>query len=445
VIGLEHEPQQGETAILERVSRRILWFLLVCFMINFVDRTNIGFAALTMNRDLRLSSTTFGIASGALSVAYAICEIPSNLMLERVGARRWLARIMVTWGLASAATAFAVGPRSLIAFRMLIGAAEAGFLPGILLYMTYWYPQFHRARAQSVFMIGQPIAMMCSALLSGFLLGLNGLLGLAGWQWLFVIEGTPAVLFGVVLYVWLPDRPEHAAFLSPAEKTILRQRLEQDEKDRERLQIGVGAPDDSVVRRLLSRQVILVSFAYACLVATLGTLALWTPQIVRNLASRSPLWVIGGLVAIPPGCSILSMMYWTRRSDEREERFWHCVSPMLGAIPGWLLAAYGDGLAVRLLGLTIASMVASAAWPVLFTLPSLILPPRARAAGIAFFSSIGMTSVALTAVVVGSVRDRTGGFTVPMWLMVGCLATGACTLRLVKGSLQRTNVTHRQS
>ena len=229
-----------EQAVLKRVSNRYLWFLMICLMINFVDRTNIGFAALTMNKDLGLTATTFGLAGTALSVAYLLFEIPSNLILERVGARKWLARIMITWGIASAATMFATGPWSLAGLRALVGIAEAGFAPGLVLYMTYWYPQYRRASAQTMFMLGQPLAGMLSATVGGFILGLNGAWGLHGWQWLFLIEGLPAIGFGIWMYFHLADKPKDAKFLSADEKSTLINLLERDEEARRRAQPITG-------------------------------------------------------------------------------------------------------------------------------------------------------------------------------------------------------------
>ena len=337
-----------EQAVLKRVSRRYLWFLMLCLMINFVDRTNIGFAALTMNKALGLTATTFGLAGTALSVAYLLCEIPSNLILERVGARKWLARIMITWGIASAATMFATGPWSLAGLRALVGIAEAGFAPGLVLYMTYWYPQYRRAGAQTMFMLGQPLAGMLSATVGGFILGLNGAWGLAGWQWLFLLEGLPAIVFGIWMYFHLADKPKDAKFLSEDEKSTLINLLERDEEARRRSQ--PAGPKRSITRMILSRNMLLLSFAYACLIATVSAQGLWLPQIVRGFAGAGmPTWQIGLIVAIPPACSIAWMVYWTRRSDRQSERFWHCVIPMLVAAAGWATSGLASSPVVQLM------------------------------------------------------------------------------------------------
>lgn len=431
--------EQKEAAVMKRVSNRFLWFLMLCFMINFIDRTNIGFAALTMNKELGLTATTFGLAGSALSFAYLLCEIPSNLILERVGARKWLARIMVTWGLASAGCMFVTGPWSLILMRMLVGIAEAGFAPGLVLFITYWYPQYRRAGVQTIPMIGQPIAGMIGALLGGFILqNLGGVWGIAGWRWLFLVEGLPSILLGIMMYFYIADRPKDAKFLSADEKATLIAALERDEEERRRSQ--PTGPKRSVTRQILSRNMLLLSFAYATLIATFSALTLWMPQIVRGFSAQgAPFWLIGVLVAIPPSCSILWMLYWTRRSDRRKERFWHCVAPMLIGAAGWTTAASFASPPVQLFGLTVASVFCLSAWPVFFTTPSILLARESRAAGLAFLNTVGIGGSTLSPLLVGYLRDTTGGFTVPMLAIAGLLVIGVCLMMLVpRGLLDQT-------
>ena len=433
------EREQDEAAVLRRVSNRFLWFLMLCYMINFVDRTNIGFAALTMNKDLGLTATTFGLAGSALSLAYLLCEIPSNLILERVGARKWLARIMITWGLAAAGCMFVTGAWSLIVMRMLVGIAEAGFSPGLVLFLTYWYPQYRRASAQTIPMIGQPIAGMFGALVGGLILGMNGVWGLAGWRWLFLLEGLPSILLGIMMYFYIADRPKDAKFLSAQEKATLTALLERDEEQRRRSQ--PVAAKRGITRQILSRNMLLISFAYACLIATFSALTLWTPQIIRGMSSAAmPFWFIGVLVAIPPSCSILWMLYWTRRSDKRKERFWHCVAPMLVAAAGWITAASVSFPPAQLFGLVLASAFSLSAWPVFYTTPSILLPREARAAGLAFLNTIGIIGSTVSPLIVGPLRDVTGGFTVPMLAIAGLLILGVILMMLVpKGLLERSS------
>jgi ACS family 4-hydroxyphenylacetate permease-like MFS transporter len=407
---------------------------MICLMINFVDRTNIGFAALTMNKDLGLTATTFGLAGTALSVAYLLFEIPSNLILERVGARKWLARIMITWGIASAATMFATGPWSLAGLRALVGIAEAGFAPGLVLYMTYWYPQYRRASAQTMFMLGQPLAGMLSATVGGFILGLNGNWGLAGWQWLFLLEGAPALVFGFWMYFHLADKPKDAKFLSDDEKSTLINLLERDEEARRRAQ--PAGPKRSITRMVLGRNMLLLSFAYACLICTVSAQGLWLPQIVRGFSSVGmPTWQIGLIVAIPPACSILWMIYWTRHSDRQSERFWHCVIPMLIAAAGWATSGLSSSPVVELCGLIVASAFSLSAWPVFFTTPSIILPREAHAPGLAFLNTVAIAGSSLSPIIVGRLRDITGGFSIPLLAVSGILILGVITMLFVPRDL----------
>jgi MFS transporter, ACS family, 4-hydroxyphenylacetate permease len=424
----------AEDAVLRRVSHRFLWFLLLCYMINFVDRSNIGFAALTMNKDLGLSATAFGLAGSALSFAYLLFEIPSNLILERVGARKWLARIMVTWGLAAAGCMFVTGPWSLVIMRMLVGIAEAGFAPGLVLFITYWYPQYRRASVQTIPMIGQPLAGMISAMVGGFILGLGGVWGLAGWRWLFLLEGLPAVFLGVMMYFYIADRPKDAKFLSEEEKATLIGFLERDEAERRR-RLPQG-PKPSVFWLVLSRNMLLLSFSYATLIATYSALGLWTPQIVRGFsAAGTPFWQIGIISSIPPLCSIAWMLFWTNRSDKRRERFWHCVLPMLVAAAGWATAALVSAPALQLTGLVFASAFGLSAWPVFFTTPSIILPREAHAAGLAFLNTIGIGGSTLSPILIGYLRDATGSFAVPQLAIAGMLCVGVFLMLLVPRGL----------
>lgn len=419
-----------ESRVLSRVSWRLLWLLLLLFMINFVDRTNIGFAALTMNRDLHISASTFGLSVTAFAVVYLLFEIPSNLVLARVGARKWLARIAVTWGIASVCCMFVVGGKSLIGMRMLLGVAEAGFAPGSVLYLTYWFPQYHRARAHMKYMIAQPIAGALGATISGLILGMNGLFGIAGWRWLFLIEGVPSIILGVIAYFYLTDRPKDAKWLSEREKATLVACLERDAAQRDARAPTRGGL--SVTREILSRNFLLVCLGYGCLIGNAGALGTWMPQIVRAMhAPGMPYWAIGLLTAIPPVCTVITMPLWTRHADRTKERFWHCVLPMFVGAIGWLMAAGIASPSVRLAGLVVANVCVVAAWPVYFTLPSLMLKRESHPAGIAFLNVIGILGTAITPIIMGVAKDWTGVFTAGMVAMAAILAIGGAAMFLV--------------
>src|ERR1700733_5657759 len=245
-------------AVIRKVWRRLIPFLFVLYIFNYLDRINIGFAALSMNRDLVLTATTFGLANSIFYIGYVACEIPSNLLMVRYGARIWIARILISWGLASAATMLVVGPNSLYLVRFLVGVLEAGFVPGVLLYLTYWIPNSHRARANGYLMMAQPVAM--GAGVSGLILdNLNGALGLQGWRWLFLLEGLPAVILGVIAYVYLTDKPKDAAWLDELEKNTLTSLLADD-------QPASGRQSKiSVWRQVTDPRILLLALAYFCL------------------------------------------------------------------------------------------------------------------------------------------------------------------------------------
>jgi ACS family 4-hydroxyphenylacetate permease-like MFS transporter len=416
----------ANAAVFRKVSRRLNWFLFLLLAVNFLDRTNIGFAALTMNKDLALNATTFGVAITAFSVAYVLCEIPSNLALERFGARVWITRIMVTWGLAAAACAFATGAAGLIGLRALVGLAEAGFVPGIVLYLTYWYPQFLRARAQANFMIAQPIAVAGGSIISGLILGLDGALGLAGWRWLFLLEGVPAVILGVVVYFYLTDRPVTSKWLTPQERDIVVAAVRRDAEKRESI-AGLQGP---VWRMCLSRNMLLISFAYMTLLANYSAAAYWLPQIVRGMTGPgTPYWMTGLISAIPPLATAFALPFWSARSDKARERYWHSIVPIVIGAGGWIASGMVASAPLQLLGLTIGGVFSTSVWSLFFAMPSAVLPRQAHAVGIAFMNTIGMCGTALSPLIIGILRDRTGGFAAPM-IFVGCLLICGAVLML---------------
>ncbi|MGH9388243.1 MAG: MFS transporter, partial [Vicinamibacteria bacterium] len=343
-------------SVVRKVSRRLIPFLFLLYVFSYLDRINIAFAALSMNRDLGLTATMFGIANTIFYVGYFLFEIPSNLMLARFGARVWIPRIMITWGIASTATMFAVTPAGLYLIRFLVGVAEAGFVPGILLYLTYWFPQSHRARANADFMLAMPVTIAFGASISGLILQWgDGFLGLAGWRWLFLIEGLPSVLLGVVAAFYLTSRPADAKWLTEEEKAALVRSLASGE---------AGHSKKSPWKELLGRNVILLSVAYFGLTMTLNTNATWTPTIAREALEGSSLSFVGIVVAIPALVTALVMPLWSARSDRRQERTLHIVLPMGLAALGWLLVATAPEPWARFVGLVWVSIGAFAAMAV---------------------------------------------------------------------------------
>ena len=426
--------REREQHVLRRIARRFLWFLFILLVINFLDRTNIGFAALTMNRDLGLSASVFGIAVSVFSVGYMLFEIPSNLILARVGARTWLSRIVVTWGLLACACALAAGATSLITLRTLLGIAEAGFLPGLLLYMTYWFPQYYRARAQVAFLIAQPVANIIGPLSSGAIMGLDGALGIAGWRWLFLLQGLPAVIFGIYAFFYLTDRPKDAKWLSAEEKSTLAAFLERDTVARDRARRAHSTR--SITRQILNRDVLLLAVTFSTMVSNYSALAIWLPQIVRGmLGPGAAYWQVGLIAAIPPFCTLCALPFWSWRSDRRKERYWHCVLPLMVAVAGWGLAASTDVPVLQILGLTIASVASISAWPVFLTIPSLVLAREAHPVGIAFVTTIGLAGAIYSPLIVGAIKDLTGSFAGSLVAVGSLLAIGVGLMLLVPRSL----------
>lgn len=416
-----------EERAIQRALRRLVPFLFVLFVASYVDRINISFAALSMNRDLKLTATMFGLASTWFYVGYALCEIPSNVMLARYGARKWMARILITWGLASAANMFAVGPHSLYILRLLVGIGEAGFLPGLFLYLTYWFPPAYRARATSLVLIAQPVTIAMASPLSGLILDhLNGAFGLAGWRWLFLLEGFPAVLLGIVTLFYLTDNPPKANWLTSAEKTALQDRLQ-----RERISSGADSAGRKTWREAFSRSVFLLALAYFSLVVGLNTMATWTPLIIRDIVKAHSFSYIGVLTAIPAACALVSLVLWSARSDRRMERTWHFVTPMALAAVGWALVGCAIMPEMRMLGLVFGTTGVLTAQAIFWTVPPRVLSTASRPVGIAFISSCGMVAAGSSPLMIGFFRDLTHSWAASLLLVAVMMLISAALVLLV--------------
>ena len=419
----------GDDRIFRKVFRQIIWFLFILLVVSFMDRVNIAFAALTMNKDLGLSAAAYGMSLTVFYIAYTLFEIPSNLILAKVGARLWIARIMITWGLASAATMFAVGMWSLYGIRALVGIAEAGFLPGILLYLTYWFPRTCRARANALFIMGIPATIAIASTVSGFILQMHGILGVAGWRWLFLLEGLPAVVLGVICLFYLDDGPTHANWLSDEEKREIASRLERD-----RALEQTAATQRGVLSQLGSRNVLLLSAAYFGLVTSLNANSTWVPQIVHGFAHGASYAVIGLLTALPAVLTVAVMPLWGASSDRRNERDWHLRIAMLAAAIGWLLVIMFNVPEVRYLGLIIVSVGSFCALLTFWTFPAsaAILSPEARPAGIALINCVGIGGgSAIGPLVIGYLKDLTGSFTAGLVYVVAMLIMAVICIAIV--------------
>lgn len=398
-------PVDPYQSVARKVTRRLIPFLFLCFVLSFLDRINIGFAGLTLMADLHLSSTQFGLATTLFYVAYIACGIPSNLALARIGARRWIGCLMIAWGLASTATLFASGPTSLYLLRMLVGITEAGFLPGVLLYLTLWFPAAYRARANALFMIAMPVTAGFSSALSGLILGLDGVWGLKGWQWLFLLEGLPSVLVGLVVFGYLDDSPRKAKWLDAREKDRLLNALAAEQEEGEKR----TPASRGVLAELLNPRILLFCVVYFCLVNTLAMIAVWTPLIVKSFNDVSN-QAVGLLAAIPQVVTVVLMITWGLHSDRTAERRWHLVLPMLLAALGWMLALPGGGAALQLTGVCLAAAGSYTAMSIFWTTPDQCLSLPARALGIALINAMGNLGSALNPLLVGWLKDLTQGF-----------------------------------
>jgi ACS family 4-hydroxyphenylacetate permease-like MFS transporter len=422
--------------VFRKVFRRLIWFLFVLLVVSFMDRINVAFAALTMNKELGLSAAAYGLSFSVFYAAYTLFEVPSNLILAKVGARLWIARIMITWGLASAATMFAVDAWSLYGIRALVGAAEAGFLPGILLYLTFWFPRSCRARANALFIMGIPATIAIASTISGVVLQMDGFLGLAGWRWLFLLEGLPAVILGIACLFYLDDAPARANWLSDDEKREIAARLERD-----RVQEETDGTKRGVLSQLGSRNVVLLSAAYFGLVTSLNANSTWVPQIVHGLANGASYAVIGLLTALPAILTVGVMPSWGASSDRTNERAWHVRIGLLLAAAGWVLVISLDLPMLRYLGLIFTSMGSFCALLVFWTIPASasILSPAARPAGIALINCIGIGGgSAIGPVVVGYLKDLTGSFTSGLLYVVAMLIMSVICITIVAAQTRVT-------
>jgi MFS transporter, ACS family, tartrate transporter len=395
--------------VVKKAARRLIPLMGILYLVSFLDRVNVSYAALTMNADIGLSASAFGLGAGVFFIGYFLFEVPSNLILHRVGARVWIARILVTWGIVSMAMAFVQGPMSFFVLRFLLGVAEAGFFPGMILYLTYWFPAAERGRITGAFMLAVPIASAIGGPISTLLLS-TSIFGLTGWQTMFLVEGLPAILLGFVVMKSLPDRPATAPWLDESERTCLEALVTKDEAAPARLRDG-----------LLSVRVWLFAAVYFGLVLGLYGFGFWAPQIIKSLGDLTNAQV--GLVsAIPYALAAVAMVLWGRHSDATGERVGHvCVSALIGAA-GFHTAAITTDPYVGLLALCFGAIGIYAALPVFWTLPTVALSGTAAAGGIALINSIGNLGGYLGPFVMGLLRDGTGGYAAGMKMLAWALA-----------------------
>jgi ACS family tartrate transporter-like MFS transporter len=389
---------------MKKIRRRLLPFLALCLIANYLDRVNIGFAALSMNKDLNLSPLTFGLGSGVFFLTYALFEVPSNFILERVGARLWIARILLSWGLVSALMAFAWNDTSFLVLRLLLGLAEAGFVPGVVLYLTYWMPYSYRAVAISGFMLAIPVSSIIGAPISGLILSTtDGVYGLKSWQWMFLLEATPSLILGALAFLYLTDKPQNASWLLDEEKLWLKAKLESENtasKDQE--------SKISFWRQILNRHVALLSMIYFGVVLTLYGLVFWLPQIVHDFGYGT--LGVSLLTALPYTIGAIAMISWSRYVDHHEGHIRHAIYAALLSSLGLGACTFLSAPLPTIFALCLSAAGTFGMFPIFWTLATSQLAPRQAAGAIALINSFAALAGFLGPYLVGWIKDTTGAF-----------------------------------
>jgi MFS transporter, ACS family, tartrate transporter len=401
---------------MRKVSVRLIPFLFVLYIVSYLDRTNVGLAALQMNRDLGFSAAVYGFGAGIFFIGYAAFEVPSNLILARVGARRWIARIAVTWGALACAMLLVRGPRSFYGIRLLLGIAEAGYFPGIIYYLCQWFPERERGRAIARFMIAIPLSIVVGGPVGGMLLTLEGHLGLAGWQWLFLLEGVPAVILGIAALLFLTDRPADATWLSSAEREWLRSELAREQRD------AAAQREPTIRKGLTNGPIWWLSLPYV--IALLGwyALTLWGPLLLKDLLQVSDQRV-GLTTGLIGAAGVIGMLLNGSHSDRTDERVMHSAIPLLVMAIGLALGAVLDLPAVAVTGFAVAAFGYNAFLPAFWCLPSAFVRGSAAAAAIALINSVGSLGGFIGPYALGAAKTATGSFS-------GGLVTLACLTAL---------------
>jgi ACS family tartrate transporter-like MFS transporter len=417
-------------AALSKVRRRLLPFLFTLYIVAYLDRINVGFAALQMNREIGLSQAAFGFGAGIFFLGYFIFEIPSNLLLRRVGARRWIARIMVSWGVTASAMMFVRGAASFYVLRFMLGLAEAGFFPGIIYYLTFWFPHRERARAIAWFMTATSVAGVIAGPLSGALLTLHGIGGLSGWQWMFLLEGVPAVVMGIAVWRGLPDRPAEAMWLTPSERDALMAILDADSSARKL------APAD-LSRALLSGRVWTLTLFYFLFAFGLYGISFWLPQILKGFGTMSVL-AVGFASTIPFAAGGVAMVLVGRSSDRLDERRIHLALCAVTGAVGFFAAAYARGPVLELACITVAAAGTSACVGPFWAIPAGMLTEAAAAGGIALINSVGNLGGFVGPYLAGFLVERTDNFATALLAMGTALALASVVALAVDNQIQST-------
>ncbi len=410
-------PEQSRI-LYSKITWRLIPFLFICYIIAYVDRINVGFAKLQLQEvlgvDDRIFGSVYGLGAGLFFIGYFLFEVPSNLILQRVGARVWIARIMIVWGIVSSLMMFIKGTTGFYFIRFLLGVAEAGFYPGVILYLTYWFPDRERAHTVALFATGTVIAGIVGSPLSGAILELQGLGGLEGWQWLFLLEGIPAVILGLVVIFVLPDRPQNARWLSSAEKTWIQSRLDEEAlKSRGRAHFRLS-------EAFMSGRIWLLCFIYFLLTVGIYGYEMWLPSIIKEFSGLS-YSVVGIINAIPYLIAVVVMLIIGYHSDRTGERRWHVAVAAFAAAAGFGFSAYLQNPYMALIALMVALVGLKSAMGPFWALSTTFLSGTAVAGGIALINSVGNLGGFVGPTLVGIVNDRTGKISISLWILGGAL------------------------
>jgi MFS transporter, ACS family, tartrate transporter len=416
---------------MRQVGWRLVPFLMVCYFVSFVDRVNVGFGALQMVKDLHLSPAVFGFGGGLFFVSYFLFEVPSNLLLQKVGARRWIARIMITWGFLAAGMALVTGPYSFYSMRLLLGVAEAGFFPGVILYLTYWFPSEYRARIVGIFTVAIPVSSFLGSPISAALLGTDGWLGLRGWQWMFILEGAPAVLLGLFCLFVLSDKPSGARWLTGEQRDWLNGRLEQETRREKR----VG--QISLWRVLCNKYVLVLSVVLAGSTAVSSGLQIWQPQIIKSYGLTN--MQTGLLNSIPFALASVVMVLWGQRSDQTGERVWHTALPLVVTAVSLGSAMLFHSLLAIIVILCLAVIGIYAGKGPVWALSTEWLSATTAAAGLAQMNAISNLAGFGTTYVVGYIKQISGSYSLAMLPLAALSGVAAISVLLL--SRERSTAT----
>jgi MFS transporter, ACS family, tartrate transporter len=401
-------PAVGDDLVFRKCAWRLIPLVSAAYAVNYIDRTNVGFAALTMNRDLGFSPSVYGFGAGIFFLSYSLFQLPANVALNRIGARRWLCFILAGWGVASASGALIRGPFSFYTLRLLLGVAEAGLLPGVLLYLTFWFPKAWLCRANSFFLAAYVAASVVGGPLASLILSLNRVAGIRGWQWLFLLEGVLPLLLAIAVLLVLPDRPADALWLSDAEKRLVAERIRQEDAHKQ----------TNLLRALWDPRVFLLGIAHACWLVSAYGLAFWLPLVIQGMGFSN---IATGLtVGAMWSAALPVMIFWGRSSDRSGERFWHAAIPAITISAGMAVAALGAGNATTFVALAATVMMLSSWSAPFYSLPPLFLSGPAMAGGIAVLNgTANLLGGFAGQYLVGVLREQSGGYTVPFAVMSG--------------------------